>query len=646
MKCKAILIFFAFLLLTCDLYAGRYNPGKHNSDKAAERTTLADPREGFYDIKYLKFNLHATDTNTFISGDVSTTAQVITASMSSYAFELDTTMIIDSAKINGVLLPVTSILDSVRSIALPTPLSSGAMFTAQIFYHGTPPPAIAGAFFNAVTHAVSSGGTNVVFTVSDPWVAKDWWPSKQSVDDKIDSVDMYVTVPRGVVDGSNGLLVNVDSTSVPGYWQYHWQTHYAITYYLISISVARFAQYTSYMHFTGSADSMLIQNFFMDTATFNPLYKANFDSIDQIINYYSSVYGRYPFWKEKYGVCYTTLPGGMEHQTMTTIGVPYTYIIAHELCHQWFGDHVSYADWGDVWLSEGFACFSEQLFLTHFWGAAAGLAHRQTLLSYALSESCGELYVTDTSTATTIFNYPTVYAKGQGVVTMLRYLAPTDSMFFQVLQNYQHDYGFGNANTADLQAEAEAVYGFSLDTFFNQWVYGSGYPKYTITWDQVGSAVFVKLVQTASCPTITPHFSTMLELQLHSATADTIIKVYNSLDTQIFSFNWTPVMSTVYLNPDVWTICEHLTTMKDPTLSVGSINVINNLKIYPNPTKNYWQVGQLPKNTILILTDVNGRTVWQGISGNGNALIPGANLPAGDYLLKVGNSDSVKLVHW
>ncbi len=633
-------------------FAGKYCSKTYKGPAAGARTTIADPAEDDYDVKYLKFNLHLTDTSTYIWGNVATTAVVTASSLTKYVFELDTTMIIDSAKVNGMVLPVLE-SGSVRSISLPVIFSSGAVFTAQVFYHGTPPVS-SGSFFNGMTLGVTGLGTKVLYSVSDPYVAKNWWPSKQSITDKIDSVDMYVTVPTGLADGSNGLLVSVDASSNPGYSTFHWQTHYLIDYYLISVAVANYAQYKSYLHFTGSADSMLIHNFFIDTTTFNPAYKANFDSIGMIIDYYSSLFGRYPFWREKYGVCYTTLPGGMEHQTMTTIGTPTTDVIAHELCHQWFGDHVTYATWGDVWLSEGFATFSEQLFLTHFWGPAAGLAHRQDLLSSALSSTCGELYVTDTSSATTLFDYPTVYAKGQGVVTMLRYLAPSDDIFFQVLRNYQTTYAFGNASTANLKAIAESLYGFNLDTFFNQWVYGKGFPRYKVTWDQVGTSVVVKLVQQASCPATTPHFSTPLELQLHSASADTIVKVYNSLDTQVFTFDWSPEMASVILNPDVWTICTKVGMIKQDTTLRALLNVqslfAEKAKIYPNPSKNSWVIEQLPQDTGLTLTDMNGRILWRGKSNSyGIALIPGNNLPPGNYLLKLSNgthSDSIKLEHW
>lgn len=647
MSYKTVISCFILLMFAIHSNAGRFI---HPPHKNAARVTELDPGEENYDIKYLKFNLHVTDTSVYLWGDVSTTAQVTAPSMSAYLFELDTLMVIDSAKVNGMLLPVAH-TGFLRTITLPAALSPGSFFTAQIFYHGVPPPG--GGFFNGLTHDTSAYGTNMIYTVSDPWAGSDWWPCKQSATDKIDSVDMLVTVPQGEVDGSNGVLVNVDTTSNPGFWTYHWQTHYAIDYYLISIAVAPYVKYKSYLHFTGSTDSMLIENFFYDTATFNPLYKPNFDSLGLIIDYYSSLFGRYPFWQEKYGVCYTTLPGGMEHQTMTTIGVPNTYIIAHELMHQWFGDHVTYATWGEMWLSEGFACFAEQLFLTHFWGSAAGLAHRQTYLGYAIGDPCGEVYVTDTTSSATLYYQPTVYDKGQGVVTMLRYLAPFDSVFFQMLRVYQQTYGFGNASVANMNAIADSMYGFSLDSFFHQWIYGEGYPEYTISWDQAGGMAIVKLIQTPSCPSGTHLFYTPVELQLNSPSGDTIVQAYNTADTQLFIYSWANSMSGLTLNPDVLTICRQRgAILQDTTLrnflGVQKISPLD-LQIFPNPSGNYWQISQLPENTVLTLTDVKGKTLWQGKSGKGSTLVPGNGLPPGNYLLKInGNnsSESIKLVHW
>ena len=550
----SVFIVFIFGFVWCNPVFAAY---KHSQKSVHAKTTTANLAEMNYDIKRLNFNLNVTDTSIFVRGDVTTAAVVVADSMSSYVFELDSTITLDSAKFNGVPVIVTRI-GNVRFISISPALHLNNYFTSQIYYHGT--PSAAGGFFTALSHAVSTHGTNMVYSLSDPYAAKNWWPSKQCVDDKIDTVDMFVTVPNGTVDGSNGVLVGVDSTTNPGFSKYHWRTYYPIDYYLISIALAPFAEYKSYLHFSGSTDSMLIHDFFIDTATFNPVSKINFDSVGQIIDYFSTLFGRYPFWKEKYGVCYTNLPGGMEHQTMTTIGVTNTYIIAHELCHQWFGDCVTYSTWGDTWLSEGFATFSEQLFYTHFWSAAAGRAHRASLNASAMSTPCGSVYVTDTSGPSTIFYQPMVYNKAQAVINMLRYTAPVDSLFFTALKAYQQRFAYSNASTTDLKNIVDSVYGTNLDTFFNQWIYGQGYPGYRIWWNQIGTTVYVKLVQIASCPTFTPLFKTYLELQLHSLTADTIVKVFNNIDTQIFSFNWSPTMTTVYLNPDVWTLCKLLGT--------------------------------------------------------------------------------------
>lgn len=646
---KTFMLFSAALLLLSGIAQA------HNGNPCADRkkgkpapqakTTMADPGEGNYDISHLRFQLHVSDTSIYIEpSNVVTTARVTAPTMSEYVFELGTTLIIDSAKVNGALLPVTT-AGVVRKITLPAALTAGTTFTAQIFYHGMPPTG--GGFFNGITHTVSAGGTHMVYTVSDPWVALNWWPCKQSVNDQADSVDMFVQVPAGVLDGSCGRLVGTDVTSAPGYWIHHWKTNYAIDYYLISIAVARYSEFRNYLHFTGSPDSMLIQNFFMDTATFNPAYKRNFDSVAHMIDYFSSLFGRYPFWQEKYGMCFTTLSGGMEHQTMTTIGVTDVGTIAHELMHQWFGNHVTYRTWGDMWLSEGFATFSEHLYLSQFWSAAAGRTRRQSHLTAALNKTCGMTYVTDTSTSDSLFTI-NQYQKASIFINTLRYLAPEDSLFFKVLRTYQTNFSFGNAATADLKAIAEAVYGFNLDTFFNQWVYGRGYPIYKTTWNQIGSTVYVKLMQSQSCPSYTSHFSTPVQIHLRAGAVDTFIKVYNSLDTQIFSFEWTPTVTAVLLNTDVWTLLKNIGISKDATLGIGSIER-GNIRIQPNPSRNYWEIDELPGDTGLALLDMAGRILWQGTShANTTTRIPGERLPAGNYLLRISGttSDHIKLVHW
>ena len=125
---------FCFILigLVTQLYGGASFCSKQKTNSVA-KTTLASIAEDNYDIKYLRFNLNLSDTTVYVAGDVSTTAQVVAATMSSYVFELDTTLNIDSAFINGYPVSVAT-TGSLRTIALTTALTSGTMFTARIFY--------------------------------------------------------------------------------------------------------------------------------------------------------------------------------------------------------------------------------------------------------------------------------------------------------------------------------------------------------------------------------------------------------------------------------------------------------------------------------------------------------------------------------
>jgi len=617
--------------------------GKKGNKAAAKSTALGDLAEDMYDIKHLRFDLQMSDTSIYVKGNVATTAHVVVPAMSEYVFELSDALTIDSAKVNGIMLPVTT-AGNIRRITLPLTLTTGSVFTARIWYQGMP-PAGAGGFFNGITHTVSGGGTHMVYTVSDPWVALNWWPCKQSVLDQADSVDMFITVPEGVVDGSTGKLVSTDMTSTPGYWTYHWKTNYPIDYYLISLAIARYSEYKSYAHFSGSDDSVLVQNFLMDTATFNPAHKAKFDSVTYMIDYFSSLIGRYPFWQEKFGMCFTTLSGGMEHQTMVTIGVTDVETIAHELMHQWFGDNVTYKSWRDMWLSEGFASYAEHLYRERFHGAAAARQKRIQHVTLATSQACGRTYLTDTTTSDSLFTVNQYY-KASIILHTLRSMAPHDSIFFKTLRTYQQTYAHSNASTQDFKAIAETVYGRNLDTFFNQWIYGRGFPVYKTSWNQTGNKVYIKLMQSQSCPSYTNHFSTPIELQLKAGTLDTIIQVYNSVDTQFYELEWTPTITSVVINPNANVVLRNLGISKDPSLVSTGMIERNKVQIHPNPTDDSWNITPLPAGTDIALLDMSGRILWESKSNGSTTSVPGRNLPSGTYMLRVSGAETehVKLV--
>lgn len=605
------------------------------------KTTIAAAEENDYDIKHVKFDIALTNTSTEVSGNVTTTAKVVVPAMGIYAFELNDLLTVDSVKVDGQLLPVVS-TGSVHRVNLLVPLVNGTSFTAQVFYHGQA-NAGNGQFFTGGLHPVTTAdGFKLMYSISDDLFADDWWPCKQSLTDKIDSVDMWVTVDDTLKVGSNGLLVH--TTAMPGSkLRYEWKTVYPIDYYLVSVAVAPYNEYSYYMHFTdGSNDSMLVQNYIYNTpGHFTPQAKAALDSTGLIIDHFSTLFGRYPFDKEKYGHCMSPLMGGMEHQTMTTLGTGGyndVTLIAHELGHQWWGNNVTYASWRDIWMSEGFASYCEQLFVEQFRGAAATTAYRTSVFGSAMV-GAGSVYVDDTTSVSRIFDGALTYKKGASVAHMLRYLAPQDSLFFRVLKTYQQQYARGLAVTADLQTIAEQVYGADLDTFFNQWVYGEGYPTYGGKWYQDGNKVYLQITQTTSKPASVACFHMPLEVKLKSAAGDKIVKLYNNANSQTYTLEWDNVMTGFEIDPNNHVLNRSVFVTKDASI-VGIENVVqSSISVWPNPAIDTWYIRHMPLNGYCRLSDMAGKVLWQG-AGADNLAIPAADLPKGVYVLSVSISGS------
>jgi aminopeptidase N len=630
-----LLIIPAMLVLQSSLCFADGLSGREKHIRA--KTTVAAPQEDDYDVQYVKLDIAATNTSTAITGHVTAVAKVTAATLSEYYFELSNQLTIDSATINGQAASVVNVNNFVSKIVLPVTLAQNAVFTADVFYHGA--PAGGTSFFtNGLLHQTAQ--VQVTHTVSAAVHSRDWWPCKQSLTDKIDSADIYITVPAGLTVASNGLLKNVVSLS-GGFNQYQWSSRNPVDYYLLSFAIAPYSEYSYYMHFDNSTDSMLIQNFIYDSATVMQQHKDELDSIGLIINYFSQLFGRYPFDNEKFGICLTPLGGGMENQTMVSLGSLDITLIAHELSHQWWGDNVTCASLYDMWMNEGWASYCEQLFVEHFWGPQQLLSYRTYVYNQAMAAPGGSVYVDDTTNENRIYSGRLTYDKGAAVAHMLRYMINNDSLFFQVLRSYHQQHHFGTATTEDLKDIAEQITNTDLDTFFHQWVYMQGYPTYGAKWYQTGNQVVVRVSQTTSVPSSVPVFKIPIEIQLRSPQGDTVIRVPNEHNIQYYTFNWNKPMNGLAIDPNNQILNKTGAILKDSTiLNIPSVPE-KKIEIFPNPAKDFWSVRNLPAASDMVLTDINGRKVWSQHGVTDNAEIPATALPHGTYLLIISNGNHI-----
>lgn len=597
---------------------------------ALAKTTVADTLEDAYDVHYVHFDIGATNTTTAITGIVTTRASVVSTQLNTYAFELNSGFTIDSVKLDGQLAaPVAS--GTVVKANFAQPVLQNHSFTAQVFYHGSPVTATPFSSVGLMNEQSPTWGTHVTFTMCEPYEARDWWPCKQSLTDKIDSADIWITVPSALKAGSNGILQQVTSIG-PSQSRYEWKLSSPIDYYLLSIAVAPYVDYTYYIHFNAT-DSMPVQNYVYNNPQTLPFFQSQIDSVGDMILYFSDLFGRYPFWREKYGHCMAPLGGGMEHQTMTTLGFFNTTLTAHELTHQWFGDNVSCETWSDIWLNEGFATYGEYLYVAHFRGATQAFDYMKDIHNNVMSQPAGSVYVNDTTDEDRIFSERLTYKKGGSVVHTLRFILNDDNKFFQMLQDYQQQFAGYTANTSGLEYFAEQQYGATLDTFFQQWVYGEGYPRYSATWNQLQDTVYIKLHQTTTAPSSVTVFSLPLEFKLISSAGDTTVRVYNDQATQTYFFKWNKTVDGVLIDPNDWIVNADLGTSKDVTLSAETLSP-SSVQVYPNPATDHWAVSANEK-LYLELYDLNGRKIWSGDKAEEATIIPSGKLSPGVYMLKI-----------
>lgn len=538
-----------------------------------------------YDVQFWHLDLEVSHLSTQITRGRVLTRLVVTASaLDTLAFELHSQLTVDSVRVNGQKLAFLRRGHTIRIPLTPQP-SQGTVIAAEVFYRGTPPSASGGfwggtGIFNRTS---PTWGNQVTWTLTEPFYAHTWWPCKQILTDKADSVWLFLTVPAGTKAGANGLLEGVD-TLPDGRLRYRWKSRYPIAYYLVAFAVAEYIDYSFYASIPGLSQPLLVQNYIYNNPQTLPTFKAEIDTTAALLREFSMVYGPYPFAAEKYGHMMAPFSGGMEHQTMTTQGFFTFTLTAHELAHQWFGDYVTCASWQDIWLNEGFASYSEYIALQRLGSASDARSWLVSTHDDVVSEPCGSVWVADTLSDGRIFDSRLSYEKGAYLLHMLRYWVENDSVFFAALRAYLASRAYGAAWASDFRTEFEQVSGLSLQTFFQQWYYGEGHPRFSVRWNSAGSDLWIEITQQASCPSKTPFFETPIPIRLQrSGAADTTIRLQQSTPTQLFYLSGVGVVTGIQVDPDYWLLREILSVTKDQTLGWSEAAQRVDFSFYPQP---------------------------------------------------------------
>lgn len=585
-----------------------------------------------YDVTYheLRFTVDPNVTNPYINGIVKTTFTAL-SDINAVTFDMATALTVSSVTMNSTSLTFSQ-SNYELNINLPSTVTTGNSATVVITYAGSPPQA-EGAFTRG-THS----GTPVIFTLSEPFGARDWWPCKQDLNDKIESFDMYITCPDTYIGVSNGLLQS--SVTSGGFTTRHFKHNYPIPAYLISLNVTNYTTYNIQAGL-GTVDNPFfpINNYLYPES--NTVSNRSFiDLTVPIMNVFEQKFGSYPYRNEQYGHVQFGWGGGMEHTTMTSMGAWNSRsLIAHELGHQWFGNKITCGTWKDIWLNEGLTEYSAGIVVEELDGDEAFVTWKNGKISNITSSTTGAVYLTDTEATDVnrIFSSRLSYNKGSMVTHMLRWVMG-DANFFQALQNYLSDtnLAFGYAVTNDLKGHLEAVHLTSLTEFFNDWIYGQGYPTYTVNAQNWGAGQAKITVSQAQSNASVSFFEMPLEIRLTSAgglTHDVVVN--HTSNAQEFIVPVPFVVTGVTFDPN-----KHIISRNNvATLANESFDLEQTISVYPNPTTNELHI-MMPTTLQLDKVEIYN-TLGQLVGQKDANDFSVAELSAGLHLLKITTSEGV-----
>lgn len=615
-----------------------------------------------YDVKQYILDLQISNSSTIISGNVIINAKVTATSLSTFVVDLiDTTvanqayMIVDSVFVNGVLKTFQH-YNKLVYVPLITPILQNQLFSVQIYYHGN---GIGCSLtnYNGINELTYAGITHTC-TFSQPFWSKVWWPCKQDLNDKADSVTFFITTDSTNKSGSNGILKSIEYLS-GGKVKYKWVSKYPTDFYLISFTVGPFSEFSTYAQLPNGQDSVLLQNLLFPGSSLYQTHLIAINKTKQLMYLYSQLLGTYPFKSEKYGYCVVGHQyGAMEHQTMCTIGYEamdttsnsllgyYYWYVAHELGHQWFGDYVTCAKWNYIWLNEGFASYMEYIALQNIESQTKADYWIQNAHSEVMSLPYGSVYIPDylASDENAVLDYRLQYKKGSSILHTLRYEINNDSLFFAVLRNYLSTYAFSVATADNFKQVAETTTGINFLDFFNQWYYGDGYPTFNINWNQNNDTLTIISNQTTSSSNTTL-FKTHFDIKINSLTSDTIIRLYQDLNLKSFKINYSETVTSIEIDPHFWLIQNNFITT-----GIKKNNTSFSFEVFPNPAKDKITLILKQKskynNTIISIFDIQGQLLLQQQIRLEKTELDICGLAKGVYIIKLLCNDQTEITRF
>ena len=347
----------------------------------------------------------------------------------------------------------------------------------KINYEGNPKEAIRAPWDGGLSWDKDQNGNHFIATSCQGLGASVWWPNKDHMYDEVDSMLISVNVPKNLKNISNGRLRNItskkDQTTT-----YDWFVSNPINNYGVNINIGDYVGFSS--KFDGENGLLDIDNYVL---SYN-LEKAenHFKQVPMMIEAFEYWFGPYPFYEDSFKIVEVPYLG-MEHQSSITYGnefkngylgrdlsgtgwgLKFDYIIIHEGGHEWFANNITYKDIADMWIHEGFTCYSENLYVDYFFGKDAsaeyvigtrkGISNAKPIIGpYGVNrEGSGDMY-----------------SKGANLLHTIRQIANDDKKWRNTLRGLNKTFYHQTVTTAEIENFISESLNIDLSSVFDQYL--------------------------------------------------------------------------------------------------------------------------------------------------------------------------------
>jgi aminopeptidase N len=358
-------------------------------------------------------------------------------------------------------------------------IPAGAEETVEIFYEGAPAVSKNPPWDGGITWDRDDLGEHFIVTTCQGIGASIWWPNKDHGSDEPDrGVQISVTVPESLTAVANGRLTRTDHDSAGKTKTFHWTVLNPINNYGVSVNIANYVNFSE--KYRGAGGLLDIDYWVLPHQKESALRQ--FEEVPRVLQAFEHWFGKYPFYEDSYKLI--SVPyAGMEHQSAVTygnwfrngfrgrdssrtgIGMKFDFIIVHESGHEWFGNNISMKDAADMWIHEGFANYSESLFVEYHFGKKEaedymignrrGIRNDRPMIGVygANRKGSGDMY-----------------PKGGNMLHTIRHIINDDTKWLAILRSLNADFWHQTVSTEQIESHISKKAGMDLSKVFDQYL--------------------------------------------------------------------------------------------------------------------------------------------------------------------------------